>query len=94
MLDAIEKLGQRRIISQDEATQLTSAVFDAYPGSVDDNLLDQLFIKVSECVETVKFEQARLDQILAGKLLVRLSTNCRNLEYFAPVLAEDGSSDR
>ena len=94
MLDAIEKLRKRRIISQSEAAQLTSSLLDEYRGSSDDDLLDRLFIKVSQWVETTKFEQSRLDQVLAGQLLVRLGTNRRSFEFYAPASAEEGSSDR
>jgi hypothetical protein len=94
MLDAIEKLRQRRVISEGEAAQLTSSLFNAYRGPKDDNLMDRLFIKVSQWVEATKFEHSRLDQVLAGRLLVRLNTNGRSFEFYAPEPAEEDSSDR
>lgn len=94
MLDAIEKLRQRRIISDSEAGQLTSSLFNSCDRSSGDEQLNRLFIKVSEWVEATKFDQSRLDQVLAGRLLVRLNTNRRSLEFYAPESAEEDSSDR
>ena len=93
-LDAIKKLRLREIISQREETQLESFLMKAYETLRDDDLWEKLFIKVSQWVETTKFEQSRLDQVLAGRLLVRLNTNHRNFEFYAPASAEEGSSDR
>ena len=92
-LDAIKKLRQRRIISQREEAQLESFLMNAYETLMNYDVWERLFIKVSQWVETTRFEQARLDQVLSGKLLVWLSADRRKLEFHAP-LEGDSSSTR
>jgi hypothetical protein len=83
--DTIERLENRKFISKSEADQIIACVLNAWlrgPGSSD--LEDILLTKIGEWADTTGFEQARLDQVLSGKLLVRLSTDRRNLEFHAP----------
>ena len=93
--DAIEKLQNRKFVSNSEANQLERCVFNArLNGPESSDREDALATKLGDWAETTRFEQKRLDQVLSGKLLVRLSTDRRKLEFHAPESDEKDSSDR
>lgn len=84
--DTINRLENCKFISKSESEQIISLVFNArLKGPVNDDLEDALVTKLGEWGETTRFEQARLDQVLSGRLLVRLSTDLRKLEFHAPL---------
>ena len=89
--DTIKRLQNRKFISKSELEQIISLVYNArLKGPVNDDLEDALVTKLGEWGETTRFEQAWLDQVLSGKLLVWLSTDRRKIEFHAPL--EGGSS--
>ena len=91
---ATERLENRKFISKSEVKQIISCVIDARLNGPDSNDLENALItKIGEWAETTRFEQARLDQVLSKRLLVRLTTDRRKLEFHAP-LEEDSRSTR
>jgi hypothetical protein len=84
--DTIEKLKNRKFISESEADQIVLCVLNAWlRGPESSDMENALLTKIGEWADTTRFEQARLDQVLSGKLFVRLSTDRRKLEFHAPL---------
>ncbi len=93
--ETIERLKGRKFISETEANRLVLCVVNAHLGGPDwSDLENALITKLGDWADATRFEQARLNQVLSGELLVRLSTDRRKIEFHAPESAEENSSDR
>jgi hypothetical protein len=90
---ASERLENRKFISKSEAKQLILRVVEAQlKGPESNDLEDTLITKLGEWADTTRFDQARLDQVLSGRLLVRLNTDCQKLEFHAPLEGDSRST--